>query len=379
MKVLLFGWGDNVYVKRHIENVNLKKKVETLLYTLKVGNEDFISFYNQNNIKLINSNLGTDFIYRIPKIRGKVSVFRDMKVLRANGPYDVLHVHFVGQSECEKIELLEGNYEKLILSFWGSDLLRAEKKSLEKLENVIKKANIITLGSKDMVKKFQEKFGNTYNSKIKLVYFPTTVYTKIDEIISSENVYISRGKFSLPNDKYIVVCGYNGSETQNHIEILQNLKNLSPVIKNKLFLVFPMTYGASKKYLDEVKSFIKTIDIEYSILTNYLNEESIARLWRCTDIFVHVQPTDGFSSSMRENLYAGTVVINGAWLKYNELEQEPHYINKVNKIDELATAISHITSNFPTYRKKSEINKNVIEKLFSNKDEYVKWMNLYSK
>ncbi|WP_214793218.1 MULTISPECIES: hypothetical protein [unclassified Exiguobacterium] len=377
MKVLLMGWGDNVYIKRHIENVNLKGSIETSLYTLKVKNKEFLSFYNQNNINLINSDLGNNLIYKIPKVRGWISTYRDVKLLKSNGPYDILHVHFVGLIQCKMIGFLSGDYKKLILSFWGSDLLRANNELIKDLKKVIKKADTITFGSDDMIKKFQDKFGSEYNSKLKLIYFPTTVYSKIDEITFSESLADSKEYFDFPKNKYIVACGYNGSESQKHNEILESINKISPEVLKKMFFVFPMTYGASENYLNEIRSILRKTDIDYVILTEYLNEEMIARLWRCTDIFIHVQSTDGFSSSMRENLYAGTVIINGSWLKYNELEREGHYIHKISTIEELTTSISGIVSDYNLYFANSKINKDAIKKIFSNEDEYLKWANIY--
>ena len=39
-----------------------------------------------------------------------------------------------------------------------------------------------------------------------------------------------------------------------------------------------------------------------------------------TDLFIHMQQTDAYSSSLHEYLYSKTKVITAAWLSYKELE-----------------------------------------------------------
>ena len=39
-----------------------------------------------------------------------------------------------------------------------------------------------------------------------------------------------------------------------------------------------------------------------------------------TDLFIHMQQTDAYSSSLHEYLYSKTKVINAEWLSYKELE-----------------------------------------------------------
>jgi len=54
-----------------------------------------------------------------------------------------------------------------------------------------------------------------------------------------------------------------------------------------------------------------------------------------TDIYIHMRDTDAFSNSLKEQVYAGSKVIIGEWLKYYELEEMKASIIPVDSFDKL--------------------------------------------
>ena len=81
-----------------------------------------------------------------------------------------------------------------------------------------------------------------------------------------------------------------------------------------------MTYAKKAKYLAELEKKVKATGINYKFLTTYLSDQEMIWLRKGTDLFIHMQQTDAYSSSLHEYLYSKTKVINAEWLSYKELE-----------------------------------------------------------
>ncbi len=89
-----------------------------------------------------------------------------------------------------------------------------------------------------------------------------------------------------------------------------------------------MNYGhAPDNYVNSVKKVLSEINCESLILTEFMNDAEIAVLRAATDIFIHAQTTDALSASVLECLYAGAILINPIWIRYDELiDNEIEYV-----------------------------------------------------
>jgi len=70
---------------------------------------------------------------------------------------------------------------------------------------------------------------------------------------------------------------------------------------------------------ERVRDRLRELGLRGLTLTEHLEGDDWARLTLSADIFVHAQSTDAASASMQEHLYAGAVVFNGSWLRYDDL------------------------------------------------------------
>lgn len=377
MRVLLICWGNSAYIKRYIERVCIPNNLEVTIYTDPIKNEEVLKYYLDNNVTIISNEFGSSFFYKIPKIRGALLLFRDALKLKNNGPYDFCHIQGVTESRYNLARILSSSYKKLLISFWGSDLLAATKKNFKMIEKGIKASTKVTLSTVEMKDKFSNIFGNKYDEKIVFTSFPTTVLEEIDSLALIESSLDIKNKLEFPTNKIIIVCGYNASERQKHLRQLNQLSKLEDTLKSQIFLVIPMMYGGSREYIEKVRTELDNINIVYKVITKYFNESDMARLWRVTDIFIHTQPTDGFSSSLRENLFANTIVINGKWLEYQILEDINIFDIKLERFEDLNDVLTNIVYNFDFYFDMSSENKNKINSLYSIQNEYEKWSDLY--
>ena len=276
------------------------------------------------------------FLYKIPVIRRLLYFFDINIILRAvlhNNVYDMINVHFVLP------ELATVNFEAhtkcLILTPWGSDILRRSNIELFLLRKLFNKSQYITVPKtrfrNDIKYKMQQP-----DSKFVDIGMGTDM---IDYILNNQNYTKEQAKHDLGLDgKYVIVCGYNAHPEQNHFQIIDAIASIKSGLPSNTVLLFPMTYGASNAYKDSVEKYTKSKIVDCVFLREYLTQQELLAIRKGADIFIHAQKTDNNSGSLAEYLLSGTKVINAAWLKYPQYEDiaTPYYIfNSFNELPQV--------------------------------------------
>ena len=197
------------------------------------------------------------------------------------------------------------------ITIWGSDFYRSKQKDLEKKRVYLNKAKIIQVETevfkKDIVKVFPE-----LESKIAVCNYGIDLLDVIDSLGNNEPlVPDAKGKI-------VVTCGYNATQGQQHSIIVSSLQKMQEGTKNKIFLFFPMTYGAANNnYINNIENELINTGIPFKMFRERLSDYDLAKLRLQTDIVVNVQVTDALASSLIEHLYAGGILIAGEWLPYS--------------------------------------------------------------
>ena len=275
------------------------------------------------------------------------------------------------------LNLVGGIIHKTIVSFWGSDLLK--KKTATKLEKLfMNNFKTITLSTHAMFDRFHELFGYQYDSKIINVKFGIPTFSDIQSLEKREDSCQAKRKLSLPENKLIVVCGYNGNETQQHIKALEAISKCKDDVKQKIFLMIPMGYGTKDKlYIEKIKDLLDNNKLDGLVLDQFFIGEENARLRLATDIFINVQQTDAFSASMQEHMFAGAVVINGGWLSYPDLDDNGAFYYKIDVIADLGKVLTDVLDQIPVVKEKCKVNRKIIWKLSSWENVTPIWRSLY--
>ena len=157
-KVLIIGDADSIWIKSIIEKTHIPfgDKVSVLTYK----NKTFEDFYKKNNIDIY-------YLKSIRSFKGPFNILNNL--LNVIKHYDMIIVHFVQPHRALLGYIGNIFSKKLILVFWGSDILRFPKNII--VENAIKKASNIVIGTKEMEERFHELYGDKYISKIIHVNF----------------------------------------------------------------------------------------------------------------------------------------------------------------------------------------------------------------
>ncbi|MBS5843763.1 MAG: glycosyltransferase [Clostridiales bacterium] len=293
-------------------------------------------------------------------------------------PFDYIHVHFVNKRKLSALRVFRKYYKKSIVTFWGSDLLRKSDSELCKMKKILNDAEYITVGSTQMKEFFIQKFDEINTEKLYVKRFGVNALNPIMRISESNNVI--RSRLDIPFNKIVITIGYNGSQEQNHFEVLASLENFANEIKNKIYFILPMTYGLEDSYYHKIETYLTDKGYDFKILTEYMDLSAIASLCAITDVFIHAQKTDALSASIQEYLCAGKLLINPKWIVYEELKQKNVFYWEYTNYSE----ICDLVSKYVTYGVSSDEermladNKEIVYKLSSWDELKHEWIRIYS-
>ena len=229
--------------------------------------------------------------------------------------YDYIDISFFTPIYYKFLDYLIRINKPYKLTIWGSDFYRASKDELQRKRYYLEKANKIQVET-DIVKQDFVRCFPSVRNKIYVCNYGIELFDNIDKLRERSTNLLGINTYN----KIVVTCGYNGSKGQQHLEIIKAISLLASEVRDKLFLLFPMTYGISdRNYINEIKTQLDELNISYNIFINKLNEDELAELRLRSNIVINVQITDAFSSSLIEHIYAGSILISGNWLPYSIL------------------------------------------------------------
>lgn len=263
------------------------------------------------------------------------SFFRKNKI-----NYHSIQLHFVSLDHRYTIWLYKLNCIKLVSVLWGSDLFRC--KNLKVLKNIILKSDHVTSSTSEMKERILDICeGELQLSNIIDLKFGLSTLADLNNIMGKKLEINNLDQSELINkliklkDKYrIITIGHNASVGQQHLAIIQSLSLMS-CFSNCLF-VFPMTYGAKSEYIETVEKLLLKSGINYIIISEFMSTLDMAKLEILTEIFIQLQITDALSGAMQEHLFAGSHVITGTWLPYEELDNIGIQYTKVSSVNDIA-------------------------------------------
>lgn len=324
-RILIIGNGaDDKYIGNCLREC---KKCDTdLVFDFFNTNlEEMTPFRSEVNQYVTVKRHHPNWIYNIPKVRGYfnqldlcISLRDFIRICQnENIYYDVCQIHFFNPIYAKIADGFKGISKKVVITPWGSDILRAKKYQLRGLKKLVQKSDKVTLtqGSrfeKDAVTLLDIPQEKLYNLPIGIA--------SIDEILSRPFITDEQAKRAWGFEgKYVIVIGYNGSPAHNHVRIIESLVSIKKQLPINTILVCPMTYGGNLVYRKKVKQFLEVNRFENQILEKYLSPEELVFLRKATDLFIHAQNTDANSGTIAEYLLCQKKIVNPYWITY------PHY------------------------------------------------------
>ncbi len=257
--------------------------------------------------------------------------------------YDAIHIHSVKKIEATFSYLLRKKCNKLICTIYGSDFYRVTNNTRTRLANLFRKSDYITIETEGAINDFNKYYKNIFADKIIKICFGITV---LDEILNIRkkiyNLTSMRKEFGIPYDAFVITIGYNATNEQHHIDILNELKKVEKNLPDNYFLLIPLGYG-NDNYKKCVLDYFEFLNMHGKCLLDFYPSETIAKLRLSSNIMIQLQDTDLMSSSMLEYLFAGNLIITGDWLPYKEIEK---FIVQISSIEELNEKIISLIYNW---------------------------------
>lgn len=323
-RILLIADMAGFWTKRYVENLLLPDGWEIVLFPIWDKKGRFDDFYREHGVTVYRDTHRLPLIRHIPRARLWARVLANARSLRRLGPFDVIHNHYLSQRDLALGQAVRRHFPeaKWVCSFWGSDLLRGTALELTRMRRYLTACDHITVHSSLHVQRIEQVYGAALAQKTALVYFGQTVYYDIDRVRATADQAACKAHFGLPADKPVICLGYNASPTHQHLELIRGLRTLPQETLAGWSLVFQMTYGATDDtYFNTVKEAADALPCRTLLLTEFMDGTESATLRLAADAFVLAIPTDAFSASLQEYLYAGARVLRAKWLRYPQLTE----------------------------------------------------------
>ena len=339
MKYLIISDAASAHVYNFVKNMLSGRGYEIYLlrHSIRKIPEQYARFYEENHITVFSPGDESEGRSIFDTIRRFVRKLRFMKKL---GRVDVCHIHYLHRSSCLIYLLFRANIERLILSYWGTDILRPTKKEIIAQEKCFPFANRITVTVEHSKDVFRQRYGLKYDDKLTFGRFAAGSIPAIKEYVKTTTKSQCRMEFHIPEGKLCVVCGYNADPSQHQDQCLHEISLLPEGMKERIHVLIPMQYGRiNMQYINNVKHAAKESGCSYEVLEEYVPFERNATMCLATDIYLQLRDSDAFSNAMKEQVYSGSYMIQGDWLIYEELDQINAPVKKIRSISELHTAL----------------------------------------
>ena len=382
MKILLVGSGDTIFITSYAKALKKVLDVEVHVYSPypRIGNYDSYPYdyvYFENNVKFSSRLLNKIAFLLIPFIfRKRFSSFLKKK----NTRYDIIHFHRILPAWVLNIKGYRKYCKKLLLTFWGGELdvehlFLSRKLYKHRLGALVSESdNVISAFSDSRyfqqypILKEKGLFG-VYGSSI------------VDEIYKIDKNK-ARKALDIPQDRVTILLGYSGKRIHNHTKILKKI--VSDVkfgrYRHQLHFLVSMTRGGSEEYTCEIEKELKKTDANYTLIKGgYSSDKDVANLRVATDFVFQLSEFDGVSSSIKECLCAGSIVITGDWLPYSLLKDKGFLYPEVSNIEEGVKVFYQLLDDYPVCLDNYVVNKSLGRGEFSWNYCIKNWANTYKK
>ncbi len=297
--------------------------------------------------------------------------------------FDIYQFHYVKANKLNYIHYLPKN-ARMVCSFWGSDLYRNDSPyNAFYVKQALAKATNITIQTPEMAEDLYKKYGFFLKEKVIHAQFAieTEIYDLMDLYENEADILFDfKKQYSIPNNHKVITIGYNAKEVFKHIPILKELNKMDDSLKTKLTCILPLTYSRNDEvYLKELYQVIEGLDLNVVCFNSFMSHQDLAKSRLISDVQIQLPISDALSGSVTEALYAGNVVLAGAWLPYGIYERNNISIETLTNFEDLKPEIERILKNLEELKVRDSDRKDKIKAVFFPEITVKAWMDLYNK
>lgn len=377
-RILMIADSDSIWTKQYLEYLLLPAGYEVVLFPIWGNGGHFSDFYRENGVTVYCDTHTLPLARYIPRVRMWARIALNARDLAKLGPFDAVHDHYLSQRDLALGERVAKRVQAPhVCSFWGSDLLRASKRSLRRMAPYLRRCHAFTLNNELGRDKLRSACGEALARKAKLQYLGITGYAAIDSAREKYTRDECRAHFGIAKDRFVLCVGYSASSAQQQLQVLKAMQRLLPKERyENMTLVLQHTYCENDAdYVARTHKLAAELPCQTVVLTKFMGPEESAMLRLAADLFVLAITTDAFSASMQEYLYAGACVIKAAWLGYPQLDAMGISLPEFGTFDQIPELIARamdgeLTALSPEQRAR-------FSKLYSWQAVREQWLELY--
>lgn len=294
------------------------------------------------------------------------NIARNYDVIDFQGLFTHQYIHIIPK--------VKQQGQKIIITIWGSDFYRQVGGTWEEMTTCYESCDIIHIATEQMKTDFVSKYPQ-FEQKMRVVHFGIAQLELLKELLKESN-RLEDSFLSIPENAIVLSCGYNGKPVQQHESMIKALLALPIEMRNRLFILFPMTYGTPTGYIEKIESLLQGTKIRYKLFLRRLSLKELMTLRIKTNIAVNIQQTDAFAASIQEHIMAGNLLVVGDWLPYQILEENGIFVRRTS-LEDLTTNIKWAIDNYLSLQEILEKNQERMYHLSSWKYVSEKWANIY--
>jgi hypothetical protein len=332
-KILIIGSADSVFVKDFVTQISTQDVIIDLITFSGLSENKKV----RNEVRVEVSSKG-----RFGLLTRQIELFlKTRRALRQmDRDYDAIVLHFIFFFLAPHVFFMRKITKNIVSVIWGSDFYRSGRmKSL--IQKVIYRFSTSIVFTNPATKdEFKARNKTIPNERLKIARFGLPV---LDEVERVNQHGISRSEicsfFGFPAEKVLVFVGYSANLSQQQILVVEEFAKLNEATKSRAALIFTLGYGDSSAE-SKIRESLSLNEIsEFVILKQFYGPREIAKIRCATDVLINIQPSDQFSGSMQETLYAGGRVIAGDWLPYGHIINAGAKIRSIRSPGEIGGAM----------------------------------------
>ena len=281
-------------------------------------------------------------IKAVSKLFNKWLMFKQFKELSKQRHFDIINVHFAQYYMAFVVPFLKRMSTKLILTPWGSDILRVSSKmKILFLKRLYQNADMITTGTEYYLGNYIIHTFHVDAKNMRSLRWGSETIDYINDYLVHITKDDAKRELGLAG-YYIITCGYNAFQEQRHEQMIRAIYSIREHLPEKTVLFFPVTYGRDSKkreYIQHLKYLCEDLGLQALFYEEYLEVKVIFLLRRSSDMFIHVQTTDAGNSSIMEYCICGNKIIHGSWIYYKWMDRSPIFYFPVDDLNELPHVI----------------------------------------
>ncbi|MCQ2076697.1 MAG: hypothetical protein MJZ20_06660 [Bacteroidaceae bacterium] len=374
-KVLILGDCNSIFIKNYINDV-LLPKYKVIVVAEGEHYDNYLKFYRDNDVDILPLWSGlTKWIKNLPVIRSVLApLILSVNIRKQYGKVHMIHIHGLNHLRGRIFMFCKRGIDKSAITIWGQELLKKNSRQLKYLTRYYQEVDYIAVANMKMKNAFVAAYGDKFDSKLFVNDYALDMLPRIDYVKNNFSREELCDSFGMGTSETIFVCvGHNGRQEQRHLEICSSLSSLPVEIKKQITLLFTMTYGATGQYKDEVRKAAGKTGIKYVMVDKYMDEDSLAKYRVLCDVMIHAQITDAFSASIQECMYSGSIIINGDWLPYEDIENYHSRVLEYSEINQIPQVLRYAIENYQTLKDRFSKTKDVIRLLLSKEATVKIW------